>query len=397
MKVAYFLSQPLDHRNRMRFGLDYWRSQGGEVSVFELTPFQHPAVAKDFVNRKKNRNTKKIKYLYISTIPDCLKALVALVCQKPWLAIDFMGSEISSSLFRIFLRAVKVSRIVFRAGSLPEPKKKLNYSWKQFSKEKIIKKGFNRIARVLAPPQVEFTSSGLYFKNKRKNISTKIFPIHSFDYDLYLKEQSRRIGRLFNYKYAVFLDEDMCFHPDFLYGAEKCPHTPENYFPIIKSLFDVIEKKYKLKVVVAEHPRGSYSGGQCLKYFGRRPVLRNQTPKLVKQCCLVLCHCSTSISFAVLYKKPIIFLTTQQLEGTRYGGIIASLSKELDACRININKKIVKSDMPKVISINQNKYDRYLLNYICPVPDRDGKLLWQKVSESMRALTPTTTNYYTLL
>jgi hypothetical protein len=399
MKITYLLSQPLDFRNRTRFGLDYWRNQGVEVSVFDLTPFQHPKVEKDFINRKNKRHTKKINFFYISSIKDFWKALTRMPQSRPWFAIDFMGSEISSSLLRIFLRSVKVSRIVLSAGCLPETTTKIFYknqnSFKNICKLLFKKRFFERILNYLVktfvPPQAEFTSSGFISATSQKQKPTKIFHIPSFDYDLYLKQQKRKTKRFLKGKYAVFLDEDMCFHPDFLYEKKKSPHFAENYFPLIKSLFENVEKKYKIRMVVAEHPRANYSKEQQIKYFGKRLVLQNKTNSLIKDCCLVLCHCSTAVSFATLYKKPIIFVTTCQLERSRYGEIISNFAHQLGSCKIKMEKNLSAINLPNIIRVNQKKYDNYVRNYICPSADCDGKPLWQIVNESMKDLRLRTT------
>lgn len=403
MKIIYLISQPLDFRNRTRFGLDYWRRQGVKASVFDFTPLQHPKVEMDFINRKNKRHTKKIKFFYISSIKDFWKALKSIAQSRPWFAIDFMGSEISSSLLRIFLKTIKVSRIVFSAGLLPETTTKIIHkSQKPFKNivKRLFKKRFlgrliNYLVKTFAPPEAEFTSSGFISATSQKERPTKIFHIPSFDYDLHLKEKKQKTKRFFKGKYAVFLDEDMCFHPDFLYEQKKSPHSAENYFSLIKSLFENVEEKYKLRVVVAEHPRAKYSKEQQIKYFGERLVFRNKTNSLIKDCCLVLCHCSTSVSFATLYKKPIIFVTTCQLEQARYGEIISNYAHQLGSCKIKMEKNVSAINLPNIIRVNQKKYDNYVRNYICPTADCDGKPLWQIVSESIKDLRPRTSAYFT--
>ena len=54
------------------------------------------------------------------------------------------------------------------------------------------------------------------------------------------------------------------------------------------------------------HPRSNYEKHPEL--FKKYKIIKGKTIDLVKNSKLVLMHCSTSVNYAVIYKKPIIIL-----------------------------------------------------------------------------------------
>ena len=145
-------------------------------------------------------------------------------------------------------------------------------------------------------------------KNLNYKISskTKIILSHSFDYYKYLEFSKLKIKPNLKYRFAVFLDEGVTGHPDYHYLNLNpfCDH--QVYFEELKKLFDILENKLDLKIIIAAHPKIDYS--KFKNEFSRK-IFYNKTIELVKNSNLVLSHMSTSINFAVIYNKPIIFST----------------------------------------------------------------------------------------
>ena len=77
--------------------------------------------------------------------------------------------------------------------------------------------------------------------------------------------------------------------------------------------FDFIEKKFKLNIVIALHPKCEKKR-EIKKLFHNRKCLIDSTHKIVSECKYVFVHPSTtSISIPIIFKKPLIFLTTNEL------------------------------------------------------------------------------------
>lgn len=63
-----------------------------------------------------------------------------------------------------------------------------------------------------------------------------------------------------------------------------------------------------------------------------------RTMELVRDCALVLCHASTSVSYAVIFRKPLMFVTTDEIERSSYRKAIARMSSRFAARRVNADR-----------------------------------------------------------
>ena len=85
------------------------------------------------------------------------------------------------------------------------------------------------------------------------------------------------------------------------------------YFEEMNNFFAKLEKKFNLEVIIALHPNcfiKNYS-----KYFNFRRCIKSDTARLVRNSKFVLSHASsTAINFAVIYKKPIIYIITNEMQ-----------------------------------------------------------------------------------
>jgi len=141
-------------------------------------------------------------------------------------------------------------------------------------------------------------------KNYIKKISSP-----ALDYNLHLREDNKK--RIIKKKYVVFLDS-MLFHHDDQNIKFFKRDVSLKYFEEINKFFYILEKKLNLKVIIAMHP--SCNIKNYSKFFENRTCLKNQSINLVKYSELVLLHpSSTSINFPVIYNKPMLFLTTEEL------------------------------------------------------------------------------------
>ena len=92
--------------------------------------------------------------------------------------------------------------------------------------------------------------------------------------------------------------------------------------------------------------------------------------ELVKNSKIVLLHASTSMSFAVLFKKPAVFLTSNELEQSWIGPTIKDFAKLMNSQIINISDELNKPlDIERLSKIDEAKYKYYL--------GKDIQLIWQ--------------------
>lgn len=166
-----------------------------------------------------------------------------------------------------------------------------------FNKEKIIKYNFDYSATS--------GSAGKYIEEVKR--SKKSFYICSSDYKKSFKFSVKRKN------YAVFIDEDLFFHRDYKRQFREKKFITKKYFKEMSDFFDFIEKKFKLNIVIALHPKCEKKR-EIKKLFHNRKCLIDSTHKIVSECKYVFVHPSTtSISIPIIFKKPLIFLTTNEL------------------------------------------------------------------------------------
>ena len=187
----------------------------------------------------------------------------------------------------------------------------------------------------------------------------KIIKAHSYDYDIFLKSKNQN-SILHKEPYAVFLDQCLPFHPGPIFRGEKNLVTPEKYYSALNYFLKNFEDKTGLEVIFAAHPRSRYD--LWAKYLYGRKYYLFKTSELVKNSKIVLLHTSTSISFAVLYNKPLIFLTSNEYKKSFDDFRINSYSRTMSSLLFNIDDKDNYSKIPKgneIFSFDKNKYKEY--------------------------------------
>ena len=211
---------------------------------------------------------------------------------------------------------------------------------------------------------------------------TKIVWGHTLDYDLYLKDLSKTSkNELKGKKYAVFIDGYVPFAQYYVYAGIKPPATPERYYPALCDFFKKIEKEAGTSVVIAANPSSKYE--EHPDYFGRRKVIRGKTMELIRDSEFVLMHYSTSLNFAILFNKPVVFFTTDELEKSIIDAkYIRAYSSALDKRFINIDHDN-GIDWDKELLINKRIYTNYKERYIKKRGTKE-KPFWQIVADEIK-------------
>ena len=110
---------------------------------------------------------------------------------------------------------------------------------------------------------------------------------------------------------------------------------------------------------------------------------KGNTAELIKNSSLVLGHNSTALSFAVLFKKPIINLTSQELKKSWLGPEIETSCKSIGGKMINMDENINKQiNLEELLKIDEAKYKEFKDNYL-KVPQSPDIPLWEVVSNNL--------------
>lgn len=226
-----------------------------------------------------------------------------------------------------------------------------------------------RILRKTVKPCSYIVADALMAELSRYPISikTKIIWTHTMDYESYLlyeRDHEHESRAEDNEKIAVFLDQWFPFHNDSALIGTQTEVTAENYYKDLNHAFRFLENNgYTVKI--AAHPKALYDQTEYKEkdYYQGRVIEKNNTLQMVKKSELVICHLSLAINFAVLYKKPVLFVTTDEINKTYHGKNMDLFAKALGKNVVNA-KEIDETDIHKELLINNEKYSVYMENYI---------------------------------
>ena len=381
-KIIILTQLDLTPQNYKRQGIAEL-SELSELYIFNLAPYS----IRDFTMKE---NLIKFKNnFYIKSLEEFTDRLQNI---QPDYCINFFGiDDIFYSINRI-LKKNNVKIICQNGSPLYDPPfiLRVYFSFKTYfntvknKKNSTIFYYINLLAKKInskikfytkSPPDVSLIS-GQYKVNKFLLRSKKILNVSTQDY--YVYKNSKKYEKL-KKKYILFLDDCISLTEDWnnVLRAPK-PIDSLNYFKLLNETCDLFEKRYNLEVIIAAHPQGKFIKNYS-QYFNNRKVVFDRSCDLTSNCEFVLSHFSTSIGYAVMYKKPILLLTSSEIEKHRYGMKIAYLSHKLKANLLfmdNIN--INNLNLEKINQINSEKYDMYLKDLI-----RNDKCnesyMWQKL------------------
>lgn len=186
--------------------------------------------------------------------------------------------------------------------------------------------------------------------------------------------------------YALFIDEAQHNHPDFLTMNRAAPVQAETYFKGLIYFFNKVSTDLNCPVVIATHPKANYSDEQKKRWFGDLAVISGKTPHLIKGANLVLAHSSTAISFAILNRKPIIIMTSDELENSFIQRQLVITSTWIGQRRINVDA-LAKTEgkILQMPNVDEAKYERYERCFLRP-PGASGGEIWEQVAAQFEAL-----------
>ena len=200
---------------------------------------------------------------------------------------------------------------------------------------------------------------------------TNIIKANSFDYSRALKFTKILKRSTNDFKYALFLEAPGPLHlgDDLIFGGENEGFTKEKWFPSLTKYFDKIENILGLKVIIAPHPKVKHE--KYPPYYGGREISEFSLAESALNSELVITHHSSGLSFGVIYNKPIMLVTSDELiKNARFTRQQNNLSKELGSEIINIDREISEDNLKKTLIIDKTKYKEYFLNYCSSREDK---------------------------
>ncbi len=383
-KVIYFIASKFNERDYNRFGVETLAQNGFPVEVWEFTPFLNAEAYKSFevpdpIHYKNHRLflSKKEAVNAILKLDDS----VFVICLISYTLDTY-------SIYRA-LSKKNIKYGLFAANALPARAIANNTTYyfnklKSVTVHKMIAVLFDHIRTYgLGIKGATLILAGSeQYKDYKKPLTknSEVLWIHTLDYDLFLKEKENHVQ--IKNDTVVFLDEYLPFNSDFIYNREIFPATAEEYYPALCKFFEHLENNYNINIIIAAHPRALYE--QHPSFFGNRPIIRGKTAELVKQSRFVITHASTSINFAVLFKKPVIFVTTNELKASFEGPWIDAIAYELGKKVYNLNEPI-DIDLDSELCLNRKLYKSYKNNYI-KMYGTPELPFWQVVADKLKTM-----------
>ncbi len=397
--ICFYNDVPLVQRDFERYGFEVFLSRGFQVSYLDMTRVFHS----DYLANYEPPNVSDYHGVVIARNHDDILNFIE-TNQKAFAIVLHCYNRRTRLLFKAF-KKYDIQYAQLESVSLPiwstfPPAHRFRRFWQEarqfhfaFIGKAIGKIIAGKVAAAIdglmqtrwggvQPPRYSVQAARKYIRiGPRPGRNTEVIWGHYLDYDLYLEK--RRAPEPPPSPYCVFLDEYFPFHPDFFtYGESPLPISAARYYEGLHRFFSFVEERMQMPVVIAAHPRARYD--QHPDYFRGRRVEQFKTIDVVSQAPLVLLHESRSANFAVMYRKPVIFLTSDELEKkTVYGSFIRNFAAALGKKPINMDREI-DCDPEKECVVDEQKYQEYFVNYI-KIPGTPEKPFWEIVADKIEA------------
>lgn len=214
---------------------------------------------------------------------------------------------------------------------------------------------------IIKPADIIYYSGSKAPLNEYKfSDKTCFIEINSIDYEHFLILNKKEVQSLGLKNYMVFVDQYLPFHPDAKINGLSAIDS-KGYYKKINDFFESLESYYGMKVIIAAHPKALRYKNE--DYFKGRLVYWGITEELVKHANLVIMHFSTSVSFSVLHRKKLVFLSMPEIKdmNLNYHNLIASFAESLGAIFYYLDGKWKFNGN---IPLDNNKYEEYKYAYL---------------------------------
>jgi hypothetical protein len=358
-KILYISFAPLTERIAREWYVDFLLAQKHSVEFWNLAPFLDGLVG--------GQGLRNANYIRAFSSFAELKAALAAPENRGAVCVMLMGyGERFISIYRL-LSKYHCSMVFLAWGYQPEGVAQV---WKQratlLSKpRKLAARLYYKVKAIaykwlglVGPYDVVFSPSPKIAATRFN--AKKIVPLNSINYERFV-EATRSPDNDLQKPYAVFLD---IFHPSqsdlaFL----KVPTVePDRYYATLDRFFSILESKYGIPIVVAAHPKAHYPPQR----FNGRAIYYGKTPSLIKNCEFAISHHSTSVGFAVLACKPVIFIYTQQmLELYRHEQVSDVCEMASYLASPVYNADLIKStNQIELPPVNAERYEAYKYEFL---------------------------------
>ncbi|KOR32312.1 hypothetical protein TI05_08080, partial [Achromatium sp. WMS3] len=239
---------PFSKRDYERFGVEILKRNGFNVEVIDCTPFLHPTYM-NYVGR--NLSYMFIGHNICETEEDILKCIEKLDTNKTFLFyLNSIGTGVKETRLKSFIIKKSIATGFTLATLIPLPflKNRILYKIKRpetillILKQVFLKIFNNKRSNFKIDLLIASGTESLKFIREKPLKKLDILWAHSFDYDIYLNE-NRKVHNDRIQNVAVFVDNDIASHSDYILTGIPAPVKKLNYYTSLKRFFSFIEQK----------------------------------------------------------------------------------------------------------------------------------------------------------
>lgn len=377
-KIFFVFATPPLQIYKQRYCVEYFEIKGWETHIIDVSPILNPGAYRTVKSGLISKNERELffsKKQYRNYIKKAGKGAIFILTMDFYLDSFFIHKDIQYNQAYGYLNRMDTNVEVIEE----ETSKKIGNLLKKFTIHRLCNAIFVRIPRKMfkIKPADFVILGGVANKEEYLRLcfidnNTLIKHIHSLDYEKYLEIKDSK-ERIMKEPYCVFLDQFIPYHPDNISRGFNI--DGERYYSEITSFFYMIQEYYHVKVVIAAHPRSEY--GIKTGLFDKFQIMKFKTAELVRDAEFVIAHFSTSISFAVAFKKPIILITNNDINKIElFYKIMMKYSVELSAKIFNISTEINPLEMD-IYSIKADKYFDFSNKYLKAMNTKDERFYIQ--------------------
>ena len=383
-KILILYPYPFIKRDYERFGIEILK-KSFDVKVLNLVPWLRPDIWKKYSDTIFNFK----EYFTVTSKEDFIDFIKGSDFN---IIFDLMYADSKTNWIRRRLKTDKNFFVNIEVNAIPEPKIHIVENIKkvlkfQMSPIKILKKvlfflkkkyyNFKKI-------KSDISINGGLFSLKNSKAKIKI-QAHTMDYDIYLENINKK-NKKEEKNYAVFIDEGPFYNPDsdIFYPV---PFKEDEYFLTLLDFFRKFKNETNLDILFAVHPKTSPKNlKKCSNYLKEIKCVIGNTAELVKDSKVVLTHESTALSYAILFNKPLIFITSDEINDSWMKPHIDAFNKIINSHVINISKKKTEPlNTEKLFKIDKNGYNKYLYDFL-KIPNSPNLPLWEIFSQEIKKL-----------
>ena len=342
------------------FNIPFYQKKNIKVEVYNVSKISRPSYFY-LIQNQLNSNQKIITEENIQNEFEKIKNFPLVLC----LIAPLKRSEI---IFKVLeKKGIKYSFIEF--GNLPMFIKK-SFLEIFFNLLKYPFEAAKQIPRFFLEKKIEINPTSIFYsgnKNltelRKKFSKSQLIDVPTFDYDKFIISQRENKNR-FNEKTsgAVYLSS-YHKHTDVLtmkrFPPDK-PYTEAQYYNPITKFLKTFVSITDLDINIAQHPKQI----ENKNFYNYGKLHKGKTFELVKDSKFIIVQDSTAINFAVMFYKPILFITSDNFT-ERHIRWINLLAKYFKKKPFNVTKEsFTKARYNLENKVDHKIYDKFIADYI---------------------------------